>query len=286
MLGPGERDEHNALRIMAKPTKIAGGISVLIAVFVAPAELNAKGGAPDLEGVWKSTYVSLDDPRWRIEDLACRSACSVVGFEYLQALLRDPQNDVRSLKELMAEVAAHSRAHNASLLTESARKQQAEYDPSDDPAVDCDPDGDGWRHQFTAPPPYKIEQHDGKVIIRYEYWNAVRTVYMDGRGHPPDEPPSRLGHSIGWYEGQTLVVETAAIIPSLISLPGGYVRHSGDARGIERYTRSADGQRLDLEWAIVDPENFREPYRGQKSTLLEPDWELEEFVCEAITGEF
>ena len=59
-----------------------------------------------------------------------------------------------------------------------------------------------------------------------------------------------------------------------------------DTRFIERYTYHADNGRLDLELAIIDPVNFRKPYDNQRSFLPAPDWELEEFVCEAITGEY
>ena len=205
--------EMDKLR-MVVPVRSARTALVVSVLTVTLAATTAAQDRPDLDGVWKSTYVSLDDPRWRIEDLACRSSCSVAGFEYLQTLLLDPKNDERTVSELIADMQAYNETHLAELLTAAARKQQAQYDPADDPAVDCNPDGDGWRHQFTAPPPFKIEQYVDKVIIRYEYWNAVRTVYMGGRGHPPNESPSRLGHSIGWYEGATLVVETAAIIPA------------------------------------------------------------------------
>jgi hypothetical protein len=57
-------------------------------------------------------------------------------------------------------------------------------------------------------------------VIRYEYWNAVRTVYMDGRPDPPDIAPSWLGHSIGWFEGATLVVDTSGLIPGELYVPG------------------------------------------------------------------
>ncbi len=239
---------------------------------------------PDLKGVWKTSYVSLDDPRWRLADLACSGWCSMAAYNYLQELLNDAENDDRHVKELLEEAQAYGKQHLDKLLTPLAKQKQADYDPANDPAVDCDPDGDGLRHQVTAPLPIRIDQYADKIVINYEYWKAVRTVYLDGRKHPTDGSASRLGHSIGWYEGPTLIVETAQILPALISLPGGYIRHSADARMIERYTRTGD--RLDLVWKIVDPIHFRQPYVGQKASLLAPDWELDEFVCEAITGEF
>ena len=242
---------------------------------------------PDLEGVWKSTYVSLEDSRWRIEDLACRGRCTLAQFEYLQLLLRDPANDTRSVKELYYESESYSEDYVMGLLTPLAIVKMGEYDPAEGGALDCNPEGDGWRHQVTAPPPIEIVQLDDRVIIRYEYWNAERTVYLDGRTHPEGGPPTRLGHSIGWYEGPVLVIETKNLAPGDLNLPrDGGLLLSDDITAMERYSRSEDGERLDLVWSIIDPAYFSEPLQGQKSSLLEPDWELDEFVCEAITGEY
>lgn len=268
------------------PESLSHKILFLILLFTnsVPAEFVSENPSPDLQGVWKTSYVSLNDPRWRIEDLACGGWCSMAAYKYLQTLLKNPDNDERPVKDLLSEAQDHGKKHLDDLLTPLAKKKQAEYDPANDPAVDCTPDGDGLRHQITAPLPIRIDQTDDKVIINYEYWNAIRIVYLDGRDHPSDGTPGRLGHSIGRYEDSTLVVETSQILPSLISLPSGYIRHSSDALLIERYTRNGD--RLDLIWEIVDPVHFRQPYIGQKASLLAPDWELDEFICEAITGEF
>jgi len=255
-------------------------------IFIYPvsAVTPSQGDRPDLRGVWKTSYVSLDDPRWSITDLACSGWCSLAASNYLEKLLSDPKNNARPVKVLLNEAQDYGKKQLDLLLTPLAKKKQAEYDPANDPAVDCDPDGDGLRHQITAPLPIRINQFEEKILINYEYWKAVRTIYMDGRGHPEVESPGRLGHSIGWYEGQTLVIETKQILPALISLPGGYIRHSSKAVLIERYARS--GNRLDLVWEIHDPIYFRQPYKGLKASLLAPNWELDEFVCEAITGEY
>jgi len=244
----------------------------------------AQNTSPDLSGVWKTSYVSLDDPRWTLTDLACSGWCSLAAYNYLEKLLNNPKNNDRSIKELLAEAQTHGKQQLDELLTPLAKKRQAEYDPANDPAVDCKPDGDGLRHQITAPLPIRIDQFEDKIVINYEYWKAVRTVHMDGRRHPKNGEAKRLGHSIGHYVDQTLVIETTQILPALISLPGGYIRHSSKATLVERYTRNGD--RLDLIWEINDPAHFEKPYVGVKSSLHAPDWELDEFVCEAITGEF
>lgn len=269
-----------------KGLTIRAAFILLIACYVAGCA--REDNRPDIEGVWTNALLSPDDERWRIEDLACaRSGCSMEGFTYLQNLLQDPENDDRTVKELYYEMQDHVKRQNEDLLTPIARKKQAGYDPAQDAVLDCTPEGDSLRHQILAPVPMEIEQLDDRVIFRYEYWNAVRTVYLDGRAYPPDAPSTRLGHSTGRYEGATLVVETSHVIPNFIGVPGGgALAPDKDARFIERYTLNADDGRLDLELAIIDPVHFRKPYDNQRSFLPAPDWELEEFVCEAITGEY
>ena len=243
---------------------------------------------PNLSGVWANALLTPDDPRWRLEDLACaRTGCSLMGFEYLQRQLRDPENEDRTVKELFYDMREYEKQQNETFLTPLAKKKLAEFNPAEEAALDCTPEGDSLRHQILAPVPMKIEQFDDKIIIKYEYWNAVRTVYLDGRGYSPDAPPTRLGHSLGRYEGNTLIIETTHVIPNLIGVPGGGdIAPSLDTRFVERYTYNVNNGRLDLEMAIIDPVHFRKPYENQRSYLLAPGWELEEFVCEAITGEY
>ena len=241
---------------------------------------------PELTGVWKTVAVSPDDPNWHVEDIACMFNCSAVQYNFLLDLLQDPENDNKSLSELFEESQTYATTHLAELVTPEAKLQQEAYDPTDDPTVDCSPDGDGLRHQVTAPVPMQIEQHPDTVIFRYEYWNAVRTIYMDGRGHPTDVDQSRLGHSIGHYEDTSLVIDTVGMIPMAVNLPSGHLKTSPNARFGEHYTLTDNGKRLVLEYTIDDPMYFRTPYKGIVTFLLAPDWELGEWKCEAITGEF
>jgi hypothetical protein len=243
-------------------------------------------GRPALGGIWKAPTVSLDDPRWRIEDVACLNGCSLVSYNYLTDLLKDPKNDQRSVVELHADASELNKNHASLITTPHTMRKWANYDAANDAALDCKPDGDGLQHQITAPPPIEIEQRDDRVIIRYEYWNAVRTVFLDRSEFPSGTEQSRLGYSVGRYDGSTLIVETRNLVPSQISLAGGKFFLSGDARFFERYTPNEKGDRLDVEWSVVDPVNLREPYIGKVTLLDAPDWELDEFICEAITGEF
>ncbi|MSQ98747.1 MAG: hypothetical protein EXR85_05550 [Xanthomonadales bacterium] len=271
---------------------LPGLCTAWLLIFLAAAGTpNAQAGddaRPDLNGVWISVLVAFDDPRWRIADLVCaRAGCSVESYAYLQGLLVDPANKNRTTKHLVEDMNRFQQEANQKLLTPAARKSQAEFDPSQEAALDCKPDGDGLRHQILAPLPLQIEQHDDKVILRYEYWNAERTVYLDQDGHPQDGAPSRLGHSTGRYEGSTLIVETAQMLPSETGIPNDKpLTLSAEARTVERYTLTDEGQAMDVTLDIIDPVNFTGPMQSHRRMLIAPGWELDKFECESLTGQY
>jgi hypothetical protein len=243
-------------------------------------------GQPMFSGVWKSPGISLDDEQWLIQDVACRNSCSQVSYEYMGDLLSDPDNDDNSVFELYGDTQEFNRNYVSSLTRPNTLQSWSNYDAANDAALDCTPEGDGLQHQITAPPAIEFEQLADRLLIKYEYWNAVRTVYLDGRSIPVGTEPTRLGHSVGRFDDDVLVVKTTGLIPSQISLMGKKFYLSPDAQFNERYKMSEDQTRLDIEWTVIDPVNLRGPYTGMMSWLLAPAWKLDDWRCEAITGEF
>lgn len=243
-------------------------------------------GRPTFNGVWKSPTISLDDERWHIQDVACRNSCSEVSYEYFRDLLADPANDDISVFDLYNDTQEFNRNYVASLTRPTTLQSWANYDAADDAALDCTPEGDGLQHQITAPPAIKFEHLEDRIQITYEYWNAVRTIYLDGRSVPADLESSRLGYSLGDIDGNTLVVDTYSLTPSQISLMGNKFYLSEGARFSEQYELSENGERMDILWSVIDPVNLRAPYTGQMSWLAAPGWELDIWSCDAITGEY
>jgi hypothetical protein len=125
------------------------------------------------------------------------------------------------------------------------------------------------------------------VTLRYEYWNAERTIYLDQERHPEPGERSRLGHSIGRYEGSTLIVETALMLPSETGIPNGKpIMLSPDARAVERYTLTDEGQAMEVTLDIIDPVNFNRPMQSHRRMLIAPGWELDTFECDSLTGQY
>ncbi|KRA83730.1 hypothetical protein [Altererythrobacter sp. Root672] len=107
-------------------------------------------------------------------------------------------------------------------------------------------------YAIQGPFPFEVFQTPELIVFKYEYFDQVRLVHMDGRGHPPaDAPHSKMGHSIGHWEGDELVVDTTHLAPSTITNNG--LDHSADIHMVERYRLSPDGKRLIATQWFEDP---------------------------------
>ena len=92
--------------------------------------------------------------------------------------------------------------------------------------------------------------------------NRLRRIYTDGRPHPDEPDPSFHGHSIGHWEGDTLVVDTVGILPQAplaISEAAG-VPNNGDMRVVERI-HLADKDILHVDLEIFAPKIFTKPWK-------------------------
>ena len=108
---------------------------------------------------------------------------------------------------------------------------------------------------YTMQGPFPMEIHQGTefIVMRLEYYDLVRIIFLDGRPHPPaDAPHTKVGHSIGRWEGATLVVDTTHISESTITNNG--LNHSDKVHVIERFWLSADGKTLFAQQEFEDPE--------------------------------
>ncbi len=101
----------------------------------------------------------------------------------------------------------------------------------------------------------RIIQTDGYVMILAEMVHDARVVRMNAQ-HRPDDIRTWLGDSIGWWEGDTLVVETTHFKQSpALRLA------TGDLKVTERFTRT-DNDTLHYEFTVEDPSTWSEPWSG------------------------
>ena len=110
--------------------------------------------------------------------------------------------------------------------------------------------------------PLDILQTPREIAIIAEVQSSARHIYTDGRGHPDMETfdPTTNGHSIGRWEGKTLVVETVGFNDrGNPFLPGGGVR-AASTKLVERYELQADGKELKVTFTWEDPQIFTQPH--------------------------
>jgi hypothetical protein len=200
-------------------------------------------GKPDVSGVWS------------------------VPADYFKNLATDLKDDVPMLPAAKA-----------------AMKQHEIKDHADDPMALCLPPGVpriDTSNSGDALHPFKIVQTSKLILLLYETSvnSTFRQVFLDGRQLPKDPQPTWLGYSVGRWEGSTLVVETTgfngrAWLDTFKGHP-----QSDVARVTERFTRRDFGH-MDLVITIDDPKSYSKPWRVTIPTILLPDTDLIETVCE------
>ena len=108
--------------------------------------------------------------------------------------------------------------------------------------------------------------------------HTFRTIYLDGRSHPADPEPTNYGHSIGWWEGDTLIVDTVGYNEDFWFGRRG-LPHTDQLHTIERFTRMND-RFIDYRITIDDPATYDGPFDGGFNLRYNPQQELFEYVCQ------
>lgn len=158
------------------------------------------------------------------------------------------------------------------------------FTETSNPVTNCVPYSAPWLPAL----PYLNEIEIGKdrIVIRSEFLNVDRTVYMDGRPHPANGARTNQGHSIGRWEGDVLVVDTTLFADHLlgnlvvgsgapIELPSGPRKHV-----VERYRLSDDKSRLSLSTVVEDPDYLAEPLTVSTMWDYAPQQKLLRFACD------
>jgi Carboxypeptidase regulatory-like domain len=157
---------------------------------------------------------------------------------------------------------------------EAAVKERIANDLRDMPTARCLPNGvtaQAGRGKFV--------QTSTLLVMLVEFPGDTRQVFLDGRAHPKDMEPTWLGHSIGRWEADTLVVDTVGFNDkswlTMIRIP---YPHTEMMHVIERYRRPDMGH-LELEMTVEDPGAFKKPWIVKRAANLDPTDELMENIC-------
>jgi Family of unknown function (DUF6152) len=178
-------------------------------------------------------------------------------------------------------------------LTPAGEKATAAYDPfKDDPVFRCDPVA--VRRVWGAPgTPLEIVRSGNDVVLHHEWMDVRRVIHMNMKEHPKDGKRGSLGHSIGRWDGETLVIETAnysaGVLNQYVEQPGQRTRgllHSAALTSVERLHLDAARQRLVVEVDLADPEYFTRPFDRTTYEYAASALKIEPFNCsrEGVTG--
>ena len=126
---------------------------------------------------------------------------------------------------------------------------------------------------------FKILQTPGVTVVLFEEFHKYRQIHTDGRPLPVDPDPAWYGYSVGRWEGDTFVVETAGFKEGSWLDNNGHP-HTEALRITERFRRINFG-RMDLDVNIDDAKAYSRPWKSDTvHFLLQPDTELLEHLCE------
>ena len=163
-------------------------------------------------------------------------------------------------------------------FTDFGAERWRTVDTSKDPTGICLPVGPS--RGFTAPFPFLLVQNADTIGILFEYQSIWRAIYMDGRPHPEDidDYPYFMGHSIGRWDGNVLVVDTTGIDERSWLDTAGH-EHSAKLRLTERFEKTSD---TTMTWTVTydDPVFFTRPWSITRTfTRGKPDDRLLPYTC-------
>jgi len=146
---------------------------------------------------------------------------------------------------------------------------------TNDPVYQCFPPG--VPRVYLHPFPVQIVQIPGQMIMLYEYDHMVRHVFTDGRPHPDDLSPTWMGHSIGKWDGDTLVVDTVGFNDKSWLDRVGHP-HSDQLHVVERFKR-VEPNSMQIDFFIEDPKAYTKPITSTLMFQLKPKWDIMEQSC-------
>jgi hypothetical protein len=156
-------------------------------------------------------------------------------------------------------------------------KHRRDTESKEDPTGWCVPGG--VPRSDAVPYPFKIVPAPaaGMVLVLYEAVHSYRQIFTDGRPLPTDPNPTRMGYSIGHWDGDTFVVETAGFNDT------GWLDNFGhpatDALHVTERFRRKDFGHLDIQVTIDDPKAYTKPWTITLPNRFLADNELLEYVC-------
>ena len=222
----------------------------------------ASNGKPDLSGVWLAEFA----PAGEFERLTGDASAFFVV----------PGDDPRTFNKYFWNILADFKPAEAPIRPEAAELFRKNGASAINPVSSCLPLGIPGGDLLSYAP-FKILQMPGTIVILYEVDNTHRQVYTDGRKLPADLQPSWLGYSVGHWEGDTLVVDTAGFNDR--GRLDGFGHPRSEALRVQERFHRRDFGHMDLQVTVDDPKMYTQPITVKVTELLIPDSDVLESFC-------
>jgi hypothetical protein len=226
----------------------------------------AADGKPDLSGVWLHEHTSPAEMK-RIFGAALADTRDRVNV---------PGMEADSVSKYALDILLDFKPEESPLRPE-AREIQRRRAAASSPADVCTGTA-GIPRAGLLSEPIKIVQSPRLTVILYEADDSHRQIYTDGRVFPKEfAQPAWLGYSIGHWERDTLVVETAGFNDRAALDMAGHP-HSEALRVVERYRRRDFGH-MEVEMTFDDPQMYTKPFTIKVAYDLLADSDVFENFC-------
>jgi len=169
-----------------------------------------------------------------------------------------------SFAELTRQQSSGARLYGGTELTETGQQAAKDFKREDNPRFRCETTSILFDWTFDGPV-NRITQSKDTITLEYGQFGLKRTIYMNMKEHPHNLKPSRTGHSIGHFEGDTLVVDTVGFSPGFLNPP---VRNSEQMHVVERFTLDPAKMALTRAYTAEDPVYLKGKYSGSDTILV------------------
>ena len=208
-------------------------------------------GEPNLAGDWAPEQVVMADPRG--------TGGALIPLSQVEEARQRGTQAAASPRGAGAGRGDAPRLYGGTELTPRGQQEAAKFTREENPRFRCETTSILFDWTFDGPV-NRITQNADTIVMQYGQLGLRRTINMKLKEHPRNLKPSRAGHSIGRWEGDTLVVDTVGFAPGVLNAP---VRHSNQLRVVERFTLDPKTMLLTREYEATDPVYLKGKYSGK-----------------------
>jgi hypothetical protein len=244
----------------------------------APRAARLPSGEPNITGDWAPEQVVMTDPRGRSGALVPVSRVD----EFEPGAAAAPAGGAGGGAAAPAGAGAGARGGGRARVTYTPAGQAAadafRNGTTDNPRMRCETTSILFDWTFDGPV-NRITQSGDTITLQYGQLGLTRTIHMNQTEHPANVERTRAGHSIGRWENDVLVVDTAGFAPGVLNPP---IMSSEQLHVVERFTLDPNAMTITREYTATDPVYYTDQYTG-RDTIGVADLPYSPDKCSELT---